>query len=136
VDPHEFSFKKRRPHDEITITHVSNFRKVKRAPNIIKAFAKVCEIVKKVHLEMIGQGPELDYCRDLTISLGIKDKVSFRGSLLNAPQVLCYTDIFVIPSEIEGFGLAALEALVCGIPVIASNAGRLPEVMGIKKVDF
>ena len=136
VDPHEFSSEKRLPHDKVTITHVSNFRKVKRAPDIIKAFAKVCKITNKVHLEMIGQGPELDYCRDLAISLGINDKVSFRGSLLNVPQVLCYTDIFVIPSEIEGFGLAALEAMACGIPVIASNAGGLPEVIEHGKSGF
>ena len=136
VDPHDFSSKKRLSHDKITITHVSNFRKVKRAPDIIKAFAMVCKIVNEVHLEMIGQGPELDYCRDLAITLGINDKVSFRGSLLNVPQVLCYTDIFVIPSEIEGFGLAALEAMACGIPVIASNAGGLPEVVEHEKCGF
>ncbi len=85
---------------------------------------------------MIGEGPELDYCRDLAISLGIHEKVMFRGSLLNVPKVLRYTDIFVLPSEIEAFGLAALEAMAHGIPVIASNAGGLPEVVTHGKTGF
>ena len=136
VDPHEFTTDKREPREQVVITHVSNFRKVKRAPDIIRAFAKVYHVVQDVRLEMIGQGPELDYCRDLAISLGINDKVVFRGSLLNVPRVLCYTDIFVIPSEIEGFGLAALEAMACGIPVIASNAGGLPEVVEHGKAGY
>ena len=61
--------------------------------------------------------------------MGLKDNITFRGSLLNVPKVLCYTDVFMIPSEIESFGLAALEAMSCKIPVIASTAGGLPEVV-------
>ncbi len=120
---------KKIPHDEIVFMHVSNFRKVKRSPDIVKAFARLARDVPNVKLEMIGEGPELQYCQDLALSLKIKDKVTFHGSLLNVPRVLCKTDVFVIPSEIESFGLAALEAMACRIPVIASTAGGLPEVV-------
>ena len=85
---------------------------------------------------MIGQGPELEYCQDLAITMGLKDKITFRGSLLNVPRVLCYTDIFLIPSAIESFGLAALEAMSCKIPIISSNAGGLPEVNVHEKTGF
>lgn len=129
VDPSKFSHIKKPEKDEIVFCHVSNFREVKRSPDIIKAFAKASQENKKLKLEMIGEGPELQHCRDLAITLGVKDKITFRGSLLNVPKVLCYTDVFVIPSEKESFGLAALEAMSCGIPVISSNAGGLPEVV-------
>ena len=72
-------------------------RKVKRSQDIIKALSLALEENDKLRLEMIGQGPELEYCQDLALSLGIKDKVTFRGSLLNVPKVLCYTDVFIIP---------------------------------------
>ncbi|MFW9922804.1 MAG: N-acetyl-alpha-D-glucosaminyl L-malate synthase BshA [Candidatus Thorarchaeota archaeon] len=129
VDPEKFSHTKKPEREEIVFCHVSNFREVKRSPDIIKAFAKASKCNPKLRLEMIGEGPELEYCRDLAISSGIKDKVTFRGSLLNVPRVLCHTDVFLIPSEKESFGLAALEAMSCSIPVIASNAGGLPEVV-------
>jgi glycosyltransferase involved in cell wall biosynthesis len=106
---------------------------VKRSPDIIQAFIKVAKKYDNARLEMIGSGPTLEYCRDLAISGGINDKVNFRGSLLNVPKVLCFTDVFIIPSEIESFGLAALEAMSCKIPVIASTAGGLPEVVEDKK---
>ena len=136
VDPEKFSHIKKPERDEIILSHVSNFRQVKRSPDIIKAFAKVVEKHDNIKLEMIGQGPELEYCRDLAITMGLKDKITFRGSLLNVPRVLCFTDIFLIPSAIESFGLAALEAMSCKIPVISSNAGGLPEVNIHKKTGF
>ncbi|NHJ48457.1 MAG: glycosyltransferase, partial [Asgard group archaeon] len=136
VDPDKFSHIKKPEKDDIVISHVSNFRKVKRSPDIIRAFAKVATQHKNIRLEMIGQGPELDYCQDLAISMGLKDHITFRGSLLNVPKILCYTDIFMIPSEVESFGLAALEAMSCKIPVIASNAGGLPEVITHEKTGF
>ncbi|NHJ87046.1 MAG: N-acetyl-alpha-D-glucosaminyl L-malate synthase BshA [Asgard group archaeon] len=136
VDPQKFSHVKKPDKDDIIFSHVSNFRKVKRSPDIIRAFARIATKYKNVKLEMIGHGPELEYCQDLSISLGIKDKVTFRGSLLNVPKVLCYTDVFLIPSEIESFGLAALEAMSCKIPVIASTAGGLPEVITHEKSGF
>ncbi|NHK31075.1 MAG: N-acetyl-alpha-D-glucosaminyl L-malate synthase BshA [Asgard group archaeon] len=136
VDPEKFSHIKKPEKDEFVISHVSNFRKVKRSPDIIRAFGKVITQHKNIRLEMIGQGPELDYCQDLAISMGLKDNITFRGSLLNVPKVLCYTDVFMIPSEIESFGLAALEAMSCKIPVIASTAGGLPEVVTHEKTGF
>jgi N-acetyl-alpha-D-glucosaminyl L-malate synthase BshA len=136
VDPEKFSHIKKPDKDEIIISHVSNFRRVKRSSDIVRAFGKVYKQHKNIRLEMIGQGPELDYCRDLAISLGLKDQVTFRGSLLNVPKILCYTDIFMIPSQMESFGLAALEAMSCKIPVIASTAGGLPEVVTHEKTGF
>lgn len=136
VDPGKFSHIKKPEKEDIVISHVSNFRKVKRSPDIIRAFGKVFAKYKNIRLEMIGQGPELDYCQDLAISMGLKDHITFRGSLLNVPKVLCYTDVFMIPSEIESFGLAALEAMSCKIPVIATKAGGLPEVITHKKTGF
>lgn len=136
VDPGPCKRDEKKDYSEIVITHVSNFRKVKRAPDVIKAFAKVFQKHKNIKLEMIGDGPELDYCRNLAISLKIHEKVVFRGSLLDVKKVLRYTDIFVLPSEIEAFGLAALEAIAHGIPVIASNAGGLPEVIMHGKTGF
>ncbi|MGQ4915880.1 MAG: N-acetyl-alpha-D-glucosaminyl L-malate synthase BshA [Candidatus Asgardarchaeia archaeon] len=136
VDPEKFRPTDKEDKDELVLCHVSNFRKVKRSPDVIRAFAKVYEKHKNIRLEMIGEGPELEYCEDLAICLGLKDKVVFRGSLLNVPKVLNYTDIFLMPSEIEGFGLAALEAMAHNIPVIASNAGGLPEVVEHGKTGF
>ncbi|MHA1629336.1 MAG: N-acetyl-alpha-D-glucosaminyl L-malate synthase BshA [Candidatus Heimdallarchaeota archaeon] len=139
VSPEKFNAKKRKKkteQEEFVFSHVSNFRQVKRSPDIIRAFALVYKKHKNIKLEMVGSGPELEYCRDLAISLGLKDQIVFRGSLLNVPKVLCETDVFIIPSEIESFGLAALEALSCGIPVIASTAGGLPEVVKHEKTGF
>ena len=136
VDPEKFAHIQKPEKDDFVLCHVSNFRKVKNSPDIIRALAIALEKQDNIRLEMIGQGPELEYCQDLAISLGIKDKVTFRGSLLNVPKVLCYTDVFVIPSEIESFGLAALEAMACSIPVISSNAGGLPEVVQHEKTGY
>jgi N-acetyl-alpha-D-glucosaminyl L-malate synthase BshA len=136
VDPEKFSHIQKPEKEDFVLCHVSNFRKVKRSQDIIKALTIALESNDKLKLEMIGQGPELEYCQDLALSLGIKDKVIFRGSLLNVPKVLCYTDVFIIPSEIESFGLAALEAMACSIPVISSNAGGLPEVVQHEKTGY
>ncbi len=136
VDPNKFAHIKKPEKDEFVFSHVSNFRQVKRSPDIIQAFSKIHKQHKNIRLEMIGQGPELEYCRDLAISMGLKDSITFRGSLLNVPRILCYTDVFLIPSEIESFGLAALEAMSCKIPVIASKAGGLPEVVAHEQTGF
>ena len=136
VDPKKFTNIRKPEKEEVVFCHVSNFREVKRSPDIIKAFAIEAKKYDHIRLEMIGSGPELEHCRDLTISLGVKDKVTFRGSLLNVPRVLCFTDVFVIPSEKESLGLAALEAMACNIPVISSTAGGLPEVVEHDKTGF
>lgn len=112
---------------ERIVTHVSNFRKIKRIPDVVKIFN---EIQKKVpaKLMMVGDGPERAKAEKLCAKLGISDKVIFFGNSNEIDQILSYTDLFLLPSETESFGLAALEAMAWGIPVISSNAGGLPEV--------
>lgn len=113
--------------NERIITHISNFRKVKRIPDIIKIFYG---IQKKIpaKLMMVGEGPEKEKAEYLCQELGILDKVIFFGNSNEINKILCKTDLFLLPSKTESFGLVALEAMSCGVPVISSNAGGLPEV--------
>lgn len=113
--------------DEKIITHVSNFRKVKRIDDVIMIFYKVQKEVKS-KLVMVGQGPEREMAEELVTELGIEDKVLFLGESHEIDKVLSFSDLFLLPSEIESFGLAALEAMVNGVPVISTNTGGLPEV--------
>ncbi|RZJ68798.1 MAG: N-acetyl-alpha-D-glucosaminyl L-malate synthase BshA, partial [Flavobacterium sp.] len=109
------------------VTHISNFRKVKRIPDVIKIFF---EIQKRIpsKLMMVGDGPEKEPAEKLCQELGISEKVIFFGNSNEINEILCYSDLFLLPSETESFGLAALEAMACGVPVISSNSGGLPEV--------
>lgn len=109
------------------VTHISNFRKVKRIPDVIKIFN---EIQKKMpaKLMMVGDGPEKAPAEELCEQLGISDKVIFFGNSHEINKILCFSDLFLLPSETESFGLAALEAMASGVPVISSNTGGLPEV--------
>lgn len=113
-------------HEKI-ITHISNFRKVKRIPDVIRIFNK---IQKKLpaKLIMVGEGPEKEKAELLCEELGIVDKVIFLGNSNEIDKILCFSDLFLLPSETESFGLAALEAMVNRVPVISSNAGGIPEV--------
>jgi N-acetyl-alpha-D-glucosaminyl L-malate synthase BshA len=113
--------------DERIITHVSNFRKVKRIDDVIMIFNKIQQEVKS-KLVMVGQGPEREMAEELVAELGIEDKVMFLGESHEIDKVLSFSDLFLLPSEIESFGLAALEAMVNGVPVISTNTGGLPEV--------
>lgn len=113
--------------DERIITHVSNFRKVKRIDDVIMIFYKIQQEVKS-KLVMVGQGPEREMAEELVAELGIEDKVLFLGESHEIDKVLSFSDLFLLPSEIESFGLAALEAMVNGVPVISTNTGGLPEV--------
>ena len=112
---------------ERIITHVSNFRKVKRIPDVIKIFAKIQEKIP-AKLLMVGDGPEKAAAESLCRKLGILEKVLFLGNSNEVDQILSYTDLFLLPSETESFGLAALEAMAWSVPVISSNSGGLPEV--------
>ncbi|UUC44990.1 N-acetyl-alpha-D-glucosaminyl L-malate synthase BshA [Flavobacterium cerinum] len=113
--------------EEKIITHISNFRKVKRIPDVVKIFNEIQkEIPSK--LMMVGDGPEKEVAEKLCDDLGITDKVIFFGNSSEIDKILCYSDLFLLPSETESFGLAALEAMACGVPVISSNSGGLPEV--------
>lgn len=113
--------------EEKIITHISNFRKVKRIPDVVRIFNEIQkEIPSK--LMMVGDGPEKEVAEKLCDDLGITDKVIFFGNSSEIDKILCYSDLFLLPSETESFGLAALEAMACGVPIISSNSGGLPEV--------
>jgi N-acetyl-alpha-D-glucosaminyl L-malate synthase BshA len=113
--------------EERIVTHVSNFRPVKRTQDVIKAFYEVQkEIPSK--LLMVGDGPERMNAELLVNKLGITDKVIFLGNSNEVAKILCYTDVFLLPSETESFGLAALEAMAASTAVISTNTGGLPEV--------
>jgi L-malate glycosyltransferase len=113
--------------NEKVITHISNFRKVKRIPDVIQIFYKIQQQIPS-KLLMVGDGPEKEKAEKLCIELGIQDKVIFFGNSHEINRILSYTDLFLLPSETESFGLAALEAMAWSVPVISSNSGGLPEV--------
>jgi len=109
------------------VTHISNFRRVKRIPDVIKIFHKIQQQIP-AKLMMVGDGPEKEKAERLCQELGILDKVIFFGNSNEIDKILSYSDLFLLPSETESFGLAALEAMASGVPVISSNSGGLPEV--------
>lgn len=113
--------------DEKIITHVSNLRKVKRVRDVVMIFYEVQKKLKS-KLIMVGQGPEREMAEELVHDLGLEEKVLFLGESHEIDKVLSYSDLFLLPSEKESFGLAALEAMVNGVPVISTNTGGLPEV--------
>lgn len=113
--------------EERIVTHISNFRKVKRIPDVIHIFDKIQQQLP-AKLIMVGEGPEKENAERLCESLGIADRVIFLGNSNEIDKILCFSDLFLLPSESESFGLAALEAMVNKVPVISSNAGGIPEV--------
>ena len=115
------------PDNELIITHISNFRKVKRIPDVVSIFHKI-QAVLPAKLLMVGEGPEREMAELQCEQLGITDKVIFLGNSNEIDKILCFSDLFLLPSESESFGLAALEAMVNRVPVISSNTGGIPEV--------
>lgn len=113
--------------NERILTHVSNFRPVKRIEDVVKIFYNVVKEIP-AKLMMVGDGPLLDNARRLCKKLEIYDKVIFMGNSNEIDKILCFSDLFLLPSEKESFGLAALEAMMHGVPVISSNSGGIPEV--------
>jgi len=113
--------------DEPILCHVSNFRKVKRVEDVIKVFAKV-NLEKKSNLLFVGDGPERHRIEELCREFELCDRVKFLGKIRDARHVLEIADLFLLPSETESFGLAALEAMAVGVPVVSSNTGGIPEV--------
>ena len=113
--------------DEKIITHISNFRPVKRIPDVIKVFYNIQKVMP-AKLMMVGEGPEKEPAEQLCKELGIEDKVVFFGNSHEIDRILCYSDLFILPSETESFGLAALEAMASSVPVISSDSGGIPEV--------
>lgn len=112
---------------EKIIAHVSNFREVKRIKDVVSIFANLHKEIPAVLL-MIGDGPEKERARQQAHELGVGQKVKFLGKTTDVERLLCISDLFLLPSEKESFGLAALEAMGAGVPVISSNTGGLPEV--------
>ncbi|WP_036384302.1 N-acetyl-alpha-D-glucosaminyl L-malate synthase BshA [Muricauda sp. MAR_2010_75] len=113
--------------DERIITHISNFRKVKRIPDVIKVFHKIQKEIP-AKLIMVGEGPEKEKAEQLCDDLGMKEKVLFLGNSTEIDRILCFSDLFLLPSETESFGLAALEAMINKVAVVSSNTGGIPEV--------
>lgn len=115
------------PAKEFIISHVSNFRPVKNVTNVIKIFYNIQKQLK-AQLVMIGEGPEKTMAEDLCKELGISHLVKFLGNTNQVEKNLCHSDLFLLPSSAESFGLAALEAMASKVAVISSNAGGLPEI--------
>ncbi|MBL4710514.1 MAG: N-acetyl-alpha-D-glucosaminyl L-malate synthase BshA [Flavobacteriales bacterium] len=115
------------PNGEKILAHVSNFRKVKRVKDVVKIFAQVRKEMP-CKLLLIGDGPERHeaevYCREK----GLSDDLKVLGKVKDTERILSIADLFLLPSEFESFGLAALEAMAVGVPVISSNTGGIPEV--------
>lgn len=116
------------PNGEKVVTHVSNFREVKRVPDVVEAFNYVLKNGVEAKLLMVGDGPDRPRAEQKCRELGICDYVRFLGKQEQVEEVLSISDLFMIPSGSETFGLAALEAMSCSVPVISSNIGGLPEV--------
>ncbi len=115
------------PNGEKLIVHTSNFRKVKRVDDVVRIFHKISETVP-ARLLLVGDGPERSLIEGLCRELGIYEEVRFLGKLEAVEEVLSVADLFLMPSEKESFGLAALEAMACEVPVISSNAGGISEL--------
>lgn len=113
--------------DEKIITHISNLRPVKRVQDVISVFYNIQKEIP-AKLMFIGEGPEKEKVELQCQELGILDKVVFFGRSNEIDKILCFSDLFLLPSLTESFGLVALEAMASGVPVISSNSGGLPEV--------
>ncbi len=115
------------PNDEKLVVHTSNFRKVKRVEDVIQIFNKIRQVVP-AKLLMVGDGPERSNAEEMCRQTCSIDDVRFLGKLEAVEEVLSVSDLFLMTSEKESFGLAALEAMACEVPVISTNAGGLPEL--------
>jgi L-malate glycosyltransferase len=116
------------PEGEKVITHVSNFREVKRVTDVVEAFAQLLKNGVPSKLLMVGDGPDRSKAEQKCRDLNVCEHVRFLGKQEQVEEVLSIADLFMIPSGSETFGLAALEAMSCSVPVISSNVGGLPEV--------
>jgi N-acetyl-alpha-D-glucosaminyl L-malate synthase BshA len=116
------------PNGERIVVHASNFRKIKRVQDVVKIFQ---QIVKQVpaKLLLVGDGPERPMVEELARELGIVSEIKFLGKQQDMEEIFAVTDLFLLPSEYESFGLAALEAMASGTAVVCSNAGGLPEII-------
>ncbi len=115
------------PNDEKILIHASNFRKIKRVNDVIQVFANVHQQIPS-KLLLVGDGPERRSMEDLVRKLQVQEDVRFLGKQDQIEEILLVSDLFILPSEYESFGLAAMEAMAANVPVISSDAGGLPEI--------
>jgi L-malate glycosyltransferase len=116
------------PGGEKIIMHISNFRAVKRVEDVVTVFARIRQALP-ARLVLVGDGPDRPRAQQRAAELGVADAVVFLGKHTSVDELLACADLFLLPSESESFGLAALEAMACGVPVVASRVGGVPEVM-------
>jgi len=121
--------------DEKILIHISNFRPVKRVTDVVEIFEKVSRDIPS-RLLFVGEGPELSKVLCKVKELGLLDRVTFCGKQDDVAQLLSLSDVMLLPSEKESFGLVALEAMACGVPTIASNAGGIPELITHEESGF
>jgi len=113
---------------ERLVAHMSNFRSLKRAPDVVEIFARLPADLP-ARLLLVGDGPDMGIVREAVTRHGLTERVCFLGEIEDVERILAASDVAVFPSESESFGLAALEAMACGVPVVASDVGGLPEVV-------
>jgi len=116
------------PHHEKILIHVSNFRHVKRVPDVVRIFDLVRKKIPS-KLILVGDGPDRSICEQLTRDLNIIEDVKFLGKQIELVPILSAADLFLMPSQSESFGLSALEAMACELPVVSSSIGGLPELV-------
>jgi N-acetyl-alpha-D-glucosaminyl L-malate synthase BshA len=116
------------PAGDKLLIHISNFRTVKRIQDVMEIFRGVQSQIS-AHLLLVGDGPEIRTAYDLADKYGLRQRVHFMGKQDNVVALLSCSDLFLLPSEKESFGLAALEAMACEVPVVASHTGGIPEVV-------
>jgi N-acetyl-alpha-D-glucosaminyl L-malate synthase BshA len=121
--------------DEKIIMHLSNYRPVKNAPDVVRIFKRIHDEIPS-KLVLVGDGPDAPYVLSLAEQNGLKDQVMFLGAQDSVETILCKADLFLLPSASEAFGLSALEAMACGVPVVGSIVGGLPELVEDGKTGY